>query len=88
MKITDIQCSPVQAPGRTLVPVLVDRAPARDADRASKRPHVLVIASDSLRADRLGFHGNPRPVSPHLDALARESVDFRTAHVATASTIE
>lgn len=52
------------------------------------RPHVIILASDSLRSDHLGAHGYPRDTSPNLDDLARESIDFRSAHVATASTIE
>lgn len=35
------------------------------------RPDVLLLSIDTLRADRLGFAGEPRPVSPHLDRLAR-----------------
>lgn len=67
----------------------LDRLPAQiKPGEQKKRPHVIVIASDSLRADHLGIHGYPRNVSPNLDALARESVDFRDCHVATASTIE
>lgn len=67
----------------------LDLLPAQTkTSEPTKRPHVIVIASDSLRADHLGVHGYPRDVSPNLDALARESVDFRDAHVATASTIE
>jgi arylsulfatase A-like enzyme len=72
-----------------LLPFTPDLVPAREAaGRNRTRPHVIVIASDSLRADHLGFHGYSRNVSPHLDRLAKESVDFRNAHVATASTIE
>ncbi len=55
---------------------------------SSKLPHVILIASDSLRADHLSLHGYPRAVSPHIDALAKESIDFEKCHVATASTLE
>ena len=34
---------------------------------------------DTLRAD-LGFAGNPRPLSPNIDALARRGVVFERAY--------
>ena len=37
-----------------------------------KRPNVLLVALDTLRADHLGCHGYSRPTSPFLDSLARE----------------
>lgn len=37
----------------------------------SDRPNVLLLTVDTLRSDRLGYSGNPRAVSPHLDRLAR-----------------
>lgn len=40
---------------------------------------VLLITVDTLRADRLGFHGYPRATSPNLDVLAREAVVFDRA---------
>jgi arylsulfatase A-like enzyme len=40
------------------------------------RPNVLVYLIDTLRADHLGVYGYPRPVSPHIDALASEGVVF------------
>jgi choline-sulfatase len=41
--------------------------------------NVLFVTIDTLRAD-LGYLGNPRPVSPHLDALAEQSVVFERAY--------
>ena len=53
------------------------------------RPNILVIASDSLRYDRLGVHGHSRAdISPNIDAFSREALDFQQMHVATASTLE
>jgi arylsulfatase A-like enzyme len=40
---------------------------------------LLLISLDTLRADRLGSYGYPRPTSPHLDALAGEAIRFETA---------
>ncbi len=43
---------------------------------------VILITCDTLRADRLGLYGYPRPTSPALDAFARESVVFEEAYSA------
>jgi arylsulfatase A-like enzyme len=43
---------------------------------ASNPVNVLVIVLDTVRADRLSAYGYDRPVSPNLDALAREGVRF------------
>lgn len=41
--------------------------------------NVILVTIDTLRAD-LGFLGNPRNVSPNLDALAKQSVVFEHAY--------
>jgi arylsulfatase A-like enzyme len=46
--------------------------------------NVIIVDFDTLRADRLGSLGNPRPLTPNLDALAARSYLF-TAAVAQAS---
>ena len=56
--------------------------------RATDRPHILLLASDSLRYDHLGCHGYSRNTSPHIDRIARNGIDFQNMFVATASTIE
>lgn len=38
--------------------------------------NVILISIDTLRADRLGAYGHPRPTSPHLDALADDGILF------------
>lgn len=40
---------------------------------------VVFLAIDTLRADHLGCYGYPRPTSPRMDALARQSVVFERA---------
>lgn len=60
-------------------------APTRSA---RSQPDILIVASDSLRADRLGCYGARRPSSPHIDALAREGLLFENMTVSTASTLE
>ncbi len=45
----------------------------------SLRPDVVLVVSDTLRADRLGCYGYTRPTSPHLDAFAADAVLFEQA---------
>ncbi|WP_420178378.1 sulfatase [Paenarthrobacter sp. TA1.8] len=48
----------------------------------SRRPNVLFIIADQLRADHLGFGGNATVKTPNLDALAAKSIVFENATVA------
>lgn len=53
---------------------------ARDQeDAATARPNIVLFVIDTLRADRLGVYGYDKPTSPHIDALAKESVRFARA---------
>ncbi len=68
-------------------------APAFEADhqvatRQSGPPNVLVLASDSLRADRLSCNGYHRPTTPNIDRLATKSVNFSKMMTPIASTLE
>jgi len=54
-------------------------AKCESTDAAAPAPNVVLIALDTLRADHLGMYGYSRPVSPALDALARDSVVFSSA---------
>lgn len=40
---------------------------------------IVLVTIDTLRADRLGIYGHPRPTSPFLDRLAREGALFENA---------
>jgi arylsulfatase A-like enzyme len=48
----------------------------------SARPNILLIMTDQHRPDLTGFGGNAVIQTPHLDALARESIRFDRAFVA------
>ena len=52
--------------------------PARDI-RAQSKPNVLLVTLDTTRADRMGFLGSARGLTPALDAFARESIVFTNA---------
>lgn len=40
---------------------------------------MVLLTLDTVRADALGCYGNPRPVTPHLDELARGGTRFERA---------
>lgn len=47
---------------------------------------MILITCDTLRAERLVLYGYDRPVSPRLDAFARDSVVFEKAYAAASLT--
>jgi arylsulfatase A-like enzyme/Flp pilus assembly protein TadD len=47
---------------------------------ASPPPNIVLITVDTTRADRMGFLGSRRGLTPNLDRLARESVVFTHAY--------
>ncbi len=59
--------------------------PAR-CNTDSQRPNVLIIGSDTLRADRLGALGYHRQITPNLDALSQNGVLFSNCYVPCART--
>jgi len=61
----------------------VVRTSARARDDA---PNILLIGSDTLRADRLGALGYHRALTPNIDALAAEGVLFANCYVPCART--
>ena len=64
------------------------RTPPKVQPSSRTRPNVLVLASDSLRADRLSCNGYSRPTSPNIDRLAERSVNFTRMFTPIASTLE
>ena len=47
---------------------------------AAAPPNVILITLDTVRADRMGFLGSKRFLTPNLDRLAREAVVFTHAY--------
>jgi arylsulfatase A-like enzyme len=77
----DEDCSGADdAPAPPVAPVVT---PGGDAGWVQRRfpagLNVVLVTIDTLRAD-LGYAGNPRPVSPNIDALAGQSVVFEHAY--------
>lgn len=63
------------------------RAPRRVTTRPSNMPpNILLIGSDTLRADHLGALGYNRALTPHLDALATQGTLFANCYVPCART--
>jgi arylsulfatase len=48
---------------------------------------VLLVTVDTLRADELGAYGSSRGLTPHIDALARESTLFTAAYAPAPFTV-
>jgi arylsulfatase A-like enzyme/glycosyltransferase involved in cell wall biosynthesis len=63
------------------------RPPRRRAPRAAAAPpNILMIGSDTLRADRLGALGYRRTLTPHIDQLAKQGALFANCYVPCART--
>lgn len=63
------------------------RPPRRTPERAADTPpNILMIGSDTLRADRLGALGYRRALTPHIDHLAGQGVLFGNCYVPCART--
>lgn len=45
----------------------------------TKKPNIILITIDALRADQLGFMGYEKNISPNIDKLAQESAVFENA---------
>ncbi|MGH9603909.1 MAG: sulfatase-like hydrolase/transferase [Terriglobales bacterium] len=46
----------------------------------AEAPNIILITLDTTRADRMGFLGSKRGLTPNLDALARQAVVFERAY--------
>ena len=83
---TDVELTQSYAPGG-MVGRPQARAPRKRPARApGTPPNILMIGSDTLRADRLGALGYRRALTPHLDQLATSGVLFTNCYVPCART--
>ena len=58
----------------------------RLSPQGANKPNVLMIGSDTLRADRLGAFGYRRSLTPNIDKLAERGTLFKNCHVPCART--
>ena len=59
----------------------------RDRSIPVRRPRVILVSLDTLRADHLGCYGYTRDTSPALNALAAEGVLFERCYTSAPSTL-
>lgn len=46
----------------------------------AQQPNIVIVTLDTTRADRMGFLGSKKGLTPHLDALANEATVFTHAY--------
>jgi arylsulfatase A-like enzyme len=63
----------VLGPRAATSPVVAHDGSAREM---RERPNLVLVIVDTLRADYLGAYGDPRGLSPHVDALGRDGTVF------------
>lgn len=59
---------------------LVPDVRSRGLTSHARRPDVVLVTIDSLRADHVGAYGYARPTTPNLDRLARRGLRFERAY--------
>jgi len=65
--------------GMMSVPALSLAGPSLGAGGSGGRPNLVFVFADQWRAEATGYAGNRDVRTPHLDALAAQSVNFTTA---------
>lgn len=71
-----VAATPAKGPSSSSNP----KAPASAHSSASKFPNILLVTLDTTRADRMGFLGSTRGLTPNLDILANQSAVFLHAY--------
>jgi arylsulfatase A-like enzyme len=65
--------------GRPILVLVFTAGSAVAAD--GRRPNVRLVLTDDQGFGDLGCHGNPKIQTPHLDALAQQSVEMEYFYV-------
>jgi arylsulfatase A-like enzyme len=78
---------PLSRRTRILLVACASLSAAACAPEPPRRPNVILVSIDTLRADHLGAWGYPRGTSPHLDRLARRGATFARCIAQAASTM-
>ena len=63
-----------------LLAATADNPPNSSSDKPPGKPNVILITLDTVRADRMGFLGSKKGLTPHLDVLASQGVVFERAY--------
>ena len=63
-----------------VVPLAAQRSKTPVRKTAAKYPNIILITLDTTRADRMGFLGSDRKLTPNLDAMAQQGVVFTRAY--------
>lgn len=61
-------------------------APVAPGSSAGDRPNIVMIGSDTLRADRLGVNGYGRALTPNIDTLSEKGINFSRCIIPLART--
>src|SRR5437870_10898660 len=61
-------------------PATSNQPRATSSQQSATKRNILLITLDTVRADRMGFLGSTRGLTPSLDALARTSIVFTRAY--------
>jgi arylsulfatase A-like enzyme len=72
---------------RWLASILVSTALFAGGCEERRRPNVILISLDTVRADHLSVYGYPRSTTPNLERLAEEGVVFEHAFTQTPWTV-
>ena len=78
---------PVPDPGRKPKPSPEPSAPAAVPAKDGRRPDVVLVSIDTLRADHLGAYGRAPSITPAMDRIAREGAVFARGLAASPWTI-
>lgn len=54
-----------------------------ETGKSADRPNIVFVLIDDLRFDTFGFMGHPFVETPHIDALAKDGMQFTNAFVTT-----
>lgn len=79
---TDVAKKPVVTPNSSND----NSAASAQPDPASRRPNILWIVWDSVRADHMTLYGYDKPTTPHLDQWAAEARVFTDCMAAASAT--
>src|SRR5262249_10177000 len=63
-----------------LVSLILSLSKVQRSAHAQTRPNILLVTLDTVRADRMGFLGSRRGLTPSLDAFATGAVVFTRAY--------